>query len=129
MLKLEFVPVKLSNLHISISKKTKKTYSKEVKRGKSVARMLGLKQGTCLGREVINYMIEEGSLVPGPDKHEHWISAVFAKSLEWKWSGKWGTNTIPSFNGQGGPRGTKVWVLRNPFLSQLLMEAENNEWH
>ena len=87
-------------------------YWRQIARGRVVARMLALKNGTVSSREMVNYMIAEGSLVAGT--HEHWVSVVFRDPM-WEWTGKW-TSRKKSVNTQGGFRPSRIWKLRAEYL-------------
>lgn len=79
---------------------------REIARGRAVANLLAVTHGTVNAREMVEYMIAEGSLIPGQFA-EHWVSVVF-RSSEWEWTGEW-TARRKSQNTQGGERPIKVW--------------------
>ena len=89
-------------------------YWKEVARAKTVARLLAGLHGTVTSREVVAYMIAEGTFTPGPDTAEHWISAVWREKSHglkvWEDTGEWRFGK--STKTQGGKRSGKVWRLR-----------------
>jgi len=118
--KLEFTPEAQKKLQKNKIKsfseakvKLESVYCKEIARAKVVAKELALKHGAVGSRDVMKYMIAEGSFTPHDENTEHWISMVWIEKIHglkrWKHQGAWQLGK--STKTQGGDRSAKVWVL------------------
>ena len=88
-------------------------YWKEVARAKVVARELALKNGTVTSRQVVSYMIAEGSFTPNDDSNENWVGSVWGEKIHklrvWEWTREWDFGK--STKTQGGKCSSKIWKL------------------
>jgi len=93
-------------------------YWKEVARAKTVNKLLATQQGTVTSREVINFMIDEGTFVVTDTSNEHWISSIWNQTVHgariWEETGehRW----EKSQKTQGGKPYNIVWRLKAWFV-------------